>query len=232
MSVSGVCSWSHFSVAGSTLWTATEWSQLYSTSSVKSKKKQVCLYRFRSCCSLNVVVGKRSESPELQVKWKRRRSLCGAKQEAKQTPALCGLFHHQQIIFYSHSYATTLCWIFSHNIVHYMNFIWQVRRVPAVALKSVGFSSLFIILIVFWVFFSYNWICGQLPQAALTNYCVKIWMRLFLHYCAIMESIEQNCHKQQWCLPLWVNCQVWWIRLFFLCRVSLLKRLWGTMLAE
>lgn len=193
MSVSGVCSWSHFSVAGSTLWTATEWSQLYSTSSVKSKKKQVCLYRFRSCCSLNVVVGKRSESPELQVKWKRRRSLCGAKQEAKQTPALCGLFHHQQIIFYSHSYATTLCWIFSHNIVHYMNFIWQVRRVPAVALKSVGFSSLFIILIAFLGFFflqldlwtitsssSYQLLCQNMNEAFFTLLCNngEYWAKL------------------------------------------------------
>lgn len=151
-----------------------------------------------------------------------------SKTRSQADPGLCELFHHQQIICYSRSYVTTWCWIFSHNIVHYLNFIWQVRRVPAVALKSVGFSSLCIILIVFfsqldlWTITSnssYQLLCQHMNEA-------------FLRYCAIMESIEQNCHKQQWCLPLWVNCQVWWIRLFFLCRVSLLKWLWGSMSAE
>lgn len=190
MSVSGVCSWSHFSVAGSTLWTATEWSQRFSTFSAKSKKKQVCLYRFCSCCSLNMVVGKRSESPELQVKWKRRRSLCGAKQEAKQTPALCRLFHPQQIIFTLLSHNLMLDFQSQHCSLY--EFHLTSQACPCCSSEVCGFQ-LFIYFI--YLFFSYIWICGQLPQAALTNYCVKIMNEALLCYCAIMESIEQNCHK-------------------------------------
>lgn len=70
--------------------------------------------------------------------------------------------------------------------------------------------------------------CGPFPPAVLISYCVKIWTSC----CGIIESIKQNCHKHANVFPLWVNCQVWWIRLFLFCAVSLLTHLWESVSAE
>lgn len=135
----GFCSWSHFSVAGSTLWTVTEWSRLYSMSCVKSKKKQVRRsYQFCPCCCLHIRNAQsllNSGLNELDA----ARS-CGAEQKAKEARLCVGCFYHQPIICYSHSLSHKPdVGFFSHNIVHRMNFTWHVRHVSSCSSEACSF---------------------------------------------------------------------------------------------
>lgn len=141
----GFCSWSHFSVAGSTLWTVTEWSRLYSMSCVKSKKKQVRRsHQFCPCCCLHIRNAQsllNSGLNELDA----ARS-CGAEQKAKEARLCVGCFYHQPIICYSHSLSHKPdVGFFSHNIVHRMNFTWHVRHVSSCSSEACSFFFFFTI---------------------------------------------------------------------------------------
>lgn len=127
-------------------------------------------------------------------------------------PALCGLFiYHQRVICYSHSKSRwrTWCWIFSHNTIHHINFTDIGRRVfPPVATKSARFN-----------YFTMGTVDNYLKQSPSIIVSKYEWGFLML----LWNNGEYwtKLSRARWCLPLWVNCQVWWMRLFLLCIVSL-----------